>query len=85
MVIEKIDATFAAKLYNMADFYRRTKKYDAAVYTYRLLMETYPGSPESRSAQKWLTKMPASALATPHPPEGVGYIPASNTGPARIR
>lgn len=85
MVIEKIDATFAAKLYNMADYYRRTKKYEAAVYTYRLLIETYPGSPEARLAQDWMTKMPASALASPRPPEGVGYIPASNTGPARIR
>jgi outer membrane assembly lipoprotein YfiO len=77
MVIEKIDATFAAKLYNTADFYRRTKKPEAAVYTYRLLIETYPGSSEAKAAQAWLGRMPASALATPYPPEGVGYIPTA--------
>jgi outer membrane assembly lipoprotein YfiO len=87
MVIEKIDATFAAKLYNTADFYRRTRKPEAAVYTYRLLIETYPGSSEARSAEKWLARMPATALATPHPPEGVGYIPTAGqtTPPSTVR
>ena len=85
MVIEKIDSTFAAKLFYDADFYRRTKQPDSAVYVYRLLIETYPTSTEAKSAQKWLTRMPASSLATRQPPEGVGYLPASTVGPVRVR
>ena len=85
MVIEKIDATFAAKLLERADFYRRTHADDAAVYTYRVLIETYPLSSEARTAKSWLDRMPATALATKPPPEGVGYMPANTVGPVHVR
>jgi outer membrane assembly lipoprotein YfiO len=85
MVIEKIDATFAAKLFQKADYYRRTHAYDAAVFTYRLLIETYPLSSEAQNAKNWLDRMPASALATKPPPEGISYQPLNTQGPVRVR
>ncbi len=75
VVIEKIDSTFASKLYTTADFYRRTHEPDAAVYTYRVLIKNYPTSPEAASARKWLAKMPASSLEMPEPPAGEGFNP----------
>ncbi len=72
-VIEKIDSTFASKTYGLADFYRRTHEPNAAVYTYRLLIKAYPTSPEAAAAKKWLTKMPASALAMPEPTINVDF------------
>lgn len=76
VVIEKIDRTFASKLFGLADYYRRTHEPVAAVYAYRLLIKTYPTSPEAASARKWLDKMPASALATPEPPAN-GFSPTA--------
>ena len=73
VVIEKIDSTFAAKLYVTADFYRRTHEPDAAVYTYRELIANYPTSPEAAAAKRWLMKMPVKSLAMPEPPVGEGY------------
>lgn len=83
VVIEKIDSTFASKLYGQADFYRRTHEPDAAVYSYRLLIKTYPTSPEAVSARKWLAKMPAKSLAMPEPSVNFGYNDYSTPSESR--
>jgi outer membrane assembly lipoprotein YfiO len=67
-VIERIDETFARKLYQTADFYRRTDEPKAAVYLWRYLVQTYPKSPEAERARRELTRMPKPALADPAPP-----------------
>jgi len=85
VVIEKIDSTFASKLYVRADFYRRTHEPNAAVYAYRLLIKTYPTSPEAASARKWLDRMPASALAMPEPSINAMFAPSLGTGEPAVR
>jgi outer membrane assembly lipoprotein YfiO len=67
-VIERIDETFARKLYQTADFYRRTDEPKAAVYLWRYLIQTYPKSPEADRARRQITRMPRPALADPAPP-----------------
>jgi outer membrane assembly lipoprotein YfiO len=76
-VLRRIDGAFAAKIYGVADFYRRTHEPKAAVYTYRFLLQTYPNSPEARRAKRDLEKMPAWALADPAPPAASGYAPST--------
>ena len=66
-MLERIDQTFARKLYVTADFYRRTNKDRAAVYTYRYLAKAYPDKPEAKQAEAELERMPAWALAEPSP------------------
>jgi outer membrane assembly lipoprotein YfiO len=66
--VERIDQSFAAKLYVTADFYRRTRDPRAAVYLYRFLVDTYPESSEAARARQWLQKMPSWALQAPAPP-----------------
>jgi outer membrane assembly lipoprotein YfiO len=65
--VDKIDKTFAAKLYYTADFYRRTHEPRAAVYLYRYLVVAYPESKEASQAKNWLNRMPQWALETPAP------------------
>jgi outer membrane assembly lipoprotein YfiO len=76
-VIERIDSTFAAKIFTTADYYQRTGQARGAAYSYRFLIKTYPDSPEAAAAKKRLAKLPAKALAAPAPPAGHGYAPAT--------
>ena len=41
-VIERIDATFARKIFVTGDFYERTHEPRAAAYQYKFLLKTYP-------------------------------------------
>ncbi len=66
-VIERIDRTFAEKLYVTAEFYRRTKEPRAAVYTYRYLLDAYPNTPEAAKARRAMERMPQWALESPPP------------------
>jgi outer membrane assembly lipoprotein YfiO len=76
-IIQRIDGTFARKLFVTADFYRRTNQPIAAVYTYRFLINAYPDSPESAKARDDLQKMPAWALETPQPGRGPIALPST--------
>jgi outer membrane protein assembly factor BamD (BamD/ComL family) len=76
-IIDRIDRTFAQKLYVTADFYRRTHYPRGAVYQYRYLERAYPQTPEAELARAELTKMPADALVDPAPAPGTGYAPAT--------
>ncbi len=76
-IIERIDHTFAKKVFVTADFYRRTSEPAAAVYNYRFLIATYPNSPDAARAKTALEKMPASALKSPPPAAGNGYGPTT--------
>ncbi len=81
-IIERIDRTFARKLYVTADFYRRTQQPTSAVYTYRFLINSYPDAPEAGQAKTELTHMPAWTLNTPEP--GRGPIGVPTTGPTAM-
>jgi len=74
-VIDRIDTTFARKLYVTADFYRRTNEPRAAVYNYRYLIQQYPRTDEARRAEADLKQMPQWALETAAPGKGTGYSP----------
>jgi outer membrane assembly lipoprotein YfiO len=80
--IDNINATLARKLSHTADFYRRTGKARAAVYTYRELMSSYPDSREAKLAQGELRRMPESALRDPAPPKGRVAEPPVATQPS---
>jgi outer membrane assembly lipoprotein YfiO len=58
-IVERIDRTFAEKMFVTADFYRRTKEPRAAAYTYQTLIEAYPHTAEAQKAQRELDRMPA--------------------------
>jgi outer membrane protein assembly factor BamD len=66
-VLERIDRTFAEKLYVTADFYRRTHEPRAAAYTYRYLIDAYPNTPEAQKAQQALARLPATVREAPPP------------------
>ncbi len=76
-VIQRIDRTFAAKVFATGDFYQRTGELKAAVYNYRFLIQTYPAAPEAAQAQKRLAAMPQGALNVPAPAPGHGYAPST--------
>lgn len=79
-IVQRIDTSFARKLYYRADFYRRTHEPVAAVYTYRYLIRTYPQSEEAQLAEQALKDMPRSALETPPPGRGL-FSPPGTTQP----
>ena len=74
-VIRSIDDTLAAKLYERADFFRRTHEPAAAVYTYRYMLLAFPDSPKAPAAREALARMPQSALSQPEPTLGSDYSP----------
>lgn len=82
--VDAINETLARKLAYTADFYRRTKKTVAAVYTYRQLISTYPASQEAAKAKVALAQMPEWALKEPMP---LAKRPAEppTTGPSTPR
>jgi outer membrane assembly lipoprotein YfiO len=75
--LDRIDAAFARKLFEEGDFYERTHQLKGAVYQYRFLLETYPGSTDAAEAMVRLRHMPAWALTNPPPPPASGYAPAT--------
>ena len=79
-VIERINATLAAKLYNTAAFYRRTHEPRAAAYTYRYLVSRYPDSREAQQARGQLEKLPQWALNDPAPSPEAGEEDVPLTG-----
>ena len=76
-ILQRIDETFARKLYGIADFYSRTHEPKAAVYTYRFLAENYPQSPEAGNAKRALSRMPQWALDQPAPAAGPIGVPTT--------
>ena len=69
-VLERIDGILAARVYQTADFYRRTDKPRAAAYNLRYLVENYPETAEATRARSDLERMPAWALELPAPVGG---------------
>jgi outer membrane assembly lipoprotein YfiO len=76
-ILQRIDETFARKLFGVADFYSRTHEPKAAVYTYRFLASTYPQSPEAAKAKVALREMPQWALDQPEPAAGPIGVPTT--------
>jgi outer membrane assembly lipoprotein YfiO len=76
-ILQRIDETFARKLFGIADFYSRTNEPKAAVYTYRFLANTYPQSPEASQAKLALLRMPQWALDQPQPAAGPIGVPTT--------
>jgi outer membrane protein assembly factor BamD (BamD/ComL family) len=76
-ILDRIDSSFAHKIYVTAEFYRRTKDLKTAAYNYRFLIKTYPRSPEATLAEAQLKRLPPSALEIPEPPAINAYAPAT--------
>ena len=76
-LVRRIDDTFAKKVYRTADFYRRTRQPVAAVYNYRFLIATFPGTPEAKLAAERLKEFPASVLANRAPRPSDSYLPST--------
>lgn len=76
-IIYRIDSALAKKLFDTADFYRRTHKPAASAYHYRLLIKTYPDSPEAKAAEAKLAKLPADAQRPADPPTTQPASPTS--------
>ena len=76
-VIDRIDATFARKIFVTGDFYERTHELRAAAYQYKFLLKTYPRSPDAKVAQNRLDHLPPHISKSIDPPGGNGYGPAT--------
>ena len=68
--LDRVDGILAARVYQTADFYRRTNEPRAAVYNWRYLIENYPETAEAGRARQQLERMPAWALELPAPTVG---------------
>ena len=66
-LLDRIDATFAKKIFVTADFYRRTHEPRAAAYLYEYLVAAYPDSPEAGKAKGQLGRLP-KPYVEPTPP-----------------
>jgi outer membrane assembly lipoprotein YfiO len=66
-VIERINATLAAKLLETGKFYERTHKPRSAAYTYRYLLSRYPDSRDAEKARGRIGRLPQWALNDPAP------------------
>jgi len=68
-LLERIDASLAAKMIETAAFYRRTGQPKAAAYYYRYIMRTFPVAPEAARAKAELASLaPEHRAETPRPP-----------------
>ena len=72
----RIDQTFARKLIGRAQWYKRTKRPSAAVYSYRYLIISFPKTSEAAIAKRRLEAFSPKLLAAPWPRAGEGYAPA---------
>ncbi|HEX3358656.1 MAG TPA: outer membrane protein assembly factor BamD [Tepidisphaeraceae bacterium] len=61
-LLDRIDATFAKKLYVTAAFYVRTHERRAAAYIYSYLVSAYPDSPEAAKAKTELLHLPSPLI-----------------------
>jgi outer membrane assembly lipoprotein YfiO len=68
--LERVDGILAARVYQTADFYRRTNEPRAAVYNWRYLIDNYPDTPDAERARRQLERMPQWALELPAPGSG---------------
>jgi len=75
-IVARIDETFARKLLQTGDFYKRTHRDRAAAYMWKYLTQTYPNSNAAGQAKRQLARLPRSAIELPIAP-----TPAT-TGPA---
>jgi outer membrane assembly lipoprotein YfiO len=66
-LLDRIDATFAKKLYVTADFYKRTHQPKAAAYVFEYLVGAYPDSTEAPKAKAQLQRLPQPEVQ-PAPP-----------------
>jgi outer membrane assembly lipoprotein YfiO len=66
-VLERIEGILAARVAQTADFYRRTNEPQAAVYTWRHLIENFPETPDAARARQQLDRAPKWALDFPMP------------------
>jgi outer membrane assembly lipoprotein YfiO len=93
VIVNRIDDALARKLLHTADFYRRTDKPRGAAYLYRLMLATYPDSPDAPEARRRLAALPQTFLDDPAPttqpqgPDSNEFVPPStpstpSTGPA---
>jgi outer membrane assembly lipoprotein YfiO len=82
-VLTRIDSSFARKIYQTADFYRRTHDLKSAAYHYRFLIKSFPNSPEAQRAERDLSQLPQRALDVPEPGAAAGYGNAPTTQEAR--
>lgn len=57
-LVESIDLAMARKLLYTADFYRRTKRPQAASYLLTLLIDRYPSSAEAQAAREQIATLP---------------------------
>lgn len=76
-VLGRMDKSFARKILQTADFYRRTNDPASAAYQYRFLVMSYPDTPEAEQARQALGRLPEWALKNPSPPSGGDYAPAT--------
>jgi outer membrane protein assembly factor BamD (BamD/ComL family) len=68
-VIDRIDAALARKVYQTAQFYRRTHEPEAAAYTLDYLVKYYPQSPEAQKAKGELPQLPKPFKPATRPTE----------------
>lgn len=61
-VISRIDSALALKIYQTGEFYRRTHEPRAAAFTWMVLQQSYPRSPEAADAERQITRLPQSAV-----------------------
>lgn len=66
--VDRIDNTLADKLYVTGDFYTRTSKPIAAAYSYRYMLQKYPGAPIAGTVRAALAQLPTDARNAPPPP-----------------
>jgi outer membrane protein assembly factor BamD (BamD/ComL family) len=85
-LVSDIDRTLAHKLFETADFYRRTKQPAGAAYTYRYVVKAYPGTEEAQASELALRSLPPSALnGLPDPAIMPAYAPGTpQTGPRML-
>ena len=86
-VLERIDGILAARVAQTADFYRRTNEQQAAVYTWRYLIDKFPETADAAKARQQLEKAPKWALELPAPAGGSAEdqlrTPVTTPPPAR--
>jgi outer membrane protein assembly factor BamD (BamD/ComL family) len=80
--LARIDTELSAKMYETADYYRRTNQPRSAVFLYRSLIKAYPQSRDAQAAERELQKMPKWAVNEPQPPlPAAAELPAPTTRP----
>lgn len=66
-VVIRIDDALARAMIQSGDWYRRTNNLRGAAYMYRLMLATYPESPDAPEAQRRLDRIPEKFKDNPAP------------------